>query len=127
VAFELADYARPNINYNRIENNTTAGLFADYNCNAVIEYNYIANNGANGLSFVLSSSAFVNRNTIKSNGSRGISCTSNSNVVANGSGNGKGRNLITNNSNVGIYASSSWPVFGISPNGYNQVQNQLQL
>jgi parallel beta-helix repeat protein len=121
--FELYDYAKPTITGNRIENNTSSGIFADSNCNAKVEYNYISGNGQYGSWFVISSNANVHRNTITSNSSRGIACASNSNLIANGSGNTKGRNKITNNSGVGIYASSSSPNFGISPNGYNWVQS----
>ena len=118
---EIADYAKPTITGNRIENNTSWGLFADTNCNAKIEYNLISNNGGRGLWCILSSSAEVHRNTIKSNSINGITCASNSNLLAKEMGvagdTTKGRNEITGNSGVGIYASSCSPNFGLDLSG----------
>jgi len=114
IGFELYDYAKPTITGNRIESNSSSGLFADSNCNATIQYNYISGNSQYGLWFVISSNAEAHRNTIKSNGTRGIICASNSNVIACGANTDttKGRNEITGNTGVGIYASSSSPNFG---------------
>lgn len=114
LGIEIADYAKPTLTGNRIENNTSSGLFADTNCNARIEYNYISGNGQYVLWFIISSSAKVHRNTVKTNGSTGIICASNSGVIACGANadTTKGRNEITGNSGVGLYASNSTPNFG---------------
>jgi parallel beta-helix repeat protein len=114
TGLELVDYAMPTITGNRIENNSTYGLLADTNCNAVVQYNYVANNGTTGLFFFLSCYAEVHRNTVKNNGSRGINSSSNSNLIACGANadTAKGRNEISYNSGVGVYASTSSPNFG---------------
>jgi len=110
----LTNYAKPTITGNRIENNGYAGIEGTSNNSDTLTYNYIAGNLDYGVRFSYSSFVELHRNTIKSNYGTGVFCFSNSNLNANGTNTDttKGRNEISWNSGVGIYASSSSPNFG---------------
>lgn len=121
----LQNYARPNINNNRMEFHLE-GMLAQASSTATVEFNYVSGN-VFGMSFVSNSHAQVNRNTIKSNGSLpAVYITSSSNVTAYGSGNNKGRNYIVANSGDGIQSWDSSPIFGkdvVNEYGNNQIQD----
>jgi M6 family metalloprotease-like protein len=121
----LQNYAKPKIAINRIEFNGSHGIYATGSCAAKVDSNYAGGNGSNGMGFLSSSNAEVHRNTIVENAG-GIYLSSSSNVIANGNGNNKGRNDISNNGSDGIFSSSSSPVFGKDISGQygnNQILN----
>jgi hypothetical protein len=117
----VANYAKPTITGNRIVNNSSYGIEATSSYTGEVSYNYIASNNSNAMIFYGSSHAQVHRNTIRGN-RYGVYIFSNSNITAYGGGNAKGRNEITSNTGVGIYANSSSPTFGIASEGNNWIQ-----
>ncbi|MDZ7364181.1 MAG: right-handed parallel beta-helix repeat-containing protein [candidate division KSB1 bacterium] len=119
----VGNYAKPLITGNQIAYNNAYGIEATSSYTGEVSYNRVANSSFQGLLFYASSHAQVHRNTVEANGSGGVYIFSNSNVTAYGSGNTKGRNEITGNSGVGLYASSSSPSFGYASNGNNWIQS----
>ncbi|MGH7495250.1 MAG: right-handed parallel beta-helix repeat-containing protein [bacterium] len=119
----MSNYAKPVVSGNRIEGNTGYGITANTSCLPEVKYNLVTSNSSNGMLFTYSSNAEVHRNTVKTNSSGGVYTMFTSNITAHGVGASKGRNEITNNTGLGIYANGSSPVFGIAPNGYNWIQN----
>jgi M6 family metalloprotease-like protein len=113
----LANYAVPTITGNRIENNLASGIYTSSNNSATVTYNYIYGNDEFGLWLANSSYVQLHRNTIKANSGRGVNTVSNSNLTAYGNDNTKGRNEITANSGIGIYAGSSAPIYGKDVSG----------
>jgi len=115
---QLANYAKPMITGNRIENNFYHGIEALDNNSATVAYNLINGNSGLAASFAYSSLANFHRNTVEYNELGGVYAFSGSNLLAySGADTAKGRNLIRFNIGAGIYAYASTPFFGKDTTG----------